>query len=267
MSSETTSDSKAESGAAVAGILVFHKFQAKFSFGSTNFSPRRFDKLLKNLAARNYSFDSIDGITAKPGKSRIAISFDDGYEHLRHILPGLIENYGARATVFIPTGYIGQENRWDYSYMFQTSRHLDESSIRELASTGVEFGSHGHSHQSLTRLSDDKLRTELETSRKKLEDITQQPVTKISYPFGRVNKRVLDAVAEAGYSHGFTMDFPVISDHPLARGRFAVYGFDTFFTIRQKISGGRLYAIEKMKASLANKLSAGTGIYRRLSGR
>jgi peptidoglycan/xylan/chitin deacetylase (PgdA/CDA1 family) len=206
-------------------------------------------------------------VTGEPDDKRIAVSLDDGYEHYLKVLPRAMEEYGVKVTIFVPTEFIGQENNWDYSFVFQRSRHLDRAAIKELTTLGANFGSHGHSHQPLTRLTDEKLRSELETSRKTLEDITGKGVDMISYPFGRVDRRIMDAAGEAGYSQGFTMAFPVETDHRLARGRLAVYGFDTFFTVRQKISGGLLYTIEKMKAAFANRLSAGTGIYRRLSGR
>ena len=80
-------------------------------------------------------------------------------------------------------------------------------------------------------------------------------------------KFYFDAAAEAGYSDGFTMDFPLSADNPLARGRFAVYGYDTCFTINQKLTGGTFYKVEKMKAGFTNRLSHGTGLYRCLSGR
>ncbi|UCG61849.1 MAG: polysaccharide deacetylase family protein [Candidatus Zixiibacteriota bacterium] len=253
--------------AAVPKILVFHKSQFRFSYSSTNFSPRRLAKLLAYLTQEDYSLASVDDVLADPHANRIGLTFDDGYDHLRERLPALMENYAITPTVFVPTAYIGQPNKWDYSYVFQTCCHLDLTSIRELADLGVEFGSHSHSHRPLIRLSGRKLCDELETSRKILEDITSRPVTKISYPFGSFNRAVVQAAGEAGYLNGFTMHFPTSADNPLAIGRLPVYGFDTLFSMRQKISGGPLYSVEKMKAGLTNRLSRGTGIYRWFTGR
>jgi len=247
-------------------VLVFHKLQSGFSFGSTNFSPHRFEKLIDYLTAKEFSFGSIDSLLDNPSNKRIAISFDDGYHHLIEHLPGLIKKYNLPPTIFVPTGYIGRANKWDYSFLFQSSPHLDADAIKKLADLGVEFGSHGHSHLPLTRLTPGVLKEELENSKRRLEDITGGEVSRISYPFGRCNRRVLDAAADAGYSDGFTMNFPTPSDSPLARGRYAVYGYDTCFTVHQKLSGGAFYALEKMKAGFTNRLSHGTGLYRFFSG-
>ncbi len=266
MYSDEDSESKNPNEYHSVGVLAFHKLQSSFSFGSTNFSPRRFEKLIGYLTRRDFSFGSIDTLLKNPSAKRIAISFDDGYHHLLKHLPGLIEKYQLAPIIFVPTAYIGRANKWDYSFLFQSSPHLDMGGIKRLAELGVQFGSHGYSHQPLTRLMPAALKEELEVSRKVLEDITGGEVTRISYPFGRCNRRVLDAAAEAGYTDGFTMNFPTSSDNPLARGRYAVYGYDTCFTVHQKLSGGAFYGIEKMKAGFTNRLSHGTGIYRFFRG-
>ncbi len=247
-----------------ARILTFHKLQQRFSFGSTNFSPARFARLLAHLDQRGYRFATLDHVvTGLPGNS-LAITFDDGYQHLVEHLPELIDKYQLSPTVFIPTAFIGKSNRWDYSYLFQINPHLNRSSIQALVEMGVEFGSHGHSHMALTGLSDSALKSELESSKKLLEDICGREITKISYPYGRTNRRVLELTGETGYSYGFTMNFPTSDDPPLAMGRLAVYGYDTLFTIRQKVTGGRLYQFEKFKARVTNRLSYGTTLYGRL---
>ena len=131
----------------------------------------------------------------------------------------------------------------------------------------MSFGSHGHSHLTLVRLSPERLKRELEDSKKILEDIIGRPVTLISYPFGRYNRRVLDAAALAGYEQGLTMDFPTPHDSPYTRGRYAVYGYDTYFTVRQKLSSGWLYKVERAKARFTNRLSRGTQWYHSIFGR
>ncbi|UCE23527.1 MAG: polysaccharide deacetylase family protein [Candidatus Zixiibacteriota bacterium] len=264
MCSENGREAQSTADSIPARILTFHKLQPQFSFGSTNFSPRRFSRLLADLEQRGFGFHSVDSLIYGGQGDSVAITFDDGYQHLAEHLPGLLEKYHLRPTIFVPTAFIGKPNRWDYSHLFQSTRHLDRSSIQTMAAMGVEFGSHGHSHLALTGLSDAALESELDTSRKILEDICGREVTRISYPYGRTNRRVLDLAAKSGYRHGFTMNFPTPDDPPLALGRLAIYGYDTLFTIHQKIAGGRLYWLEKIKARVTNRLSYGTTLYNRV---
>jgi len=248
-------------------ILVFHKAQNSFSFGATNYSPPRLRTVLGNLRREGYVFQSVGETIHQNDPKTLAVTFDDGYAHLRDILPDLMQEFGLRPTVFLPTAYLGCNNSWDYSSVFRSTPHLDAAGIRELASLGVEFGAHGHRHVDLTRLKEADLRDELERSRKTLEDILGQPVTSLSYPFGRVNHSVATAAADAGYRYGLTMSFPSASDSDLTLGRIPVYGFDTWFSLRQKIEPGPLYALERLKCGVANRLSAGTSLWRYLSGR
>lgn len=267
MSCESNSQGRKPERGRVPIILAFHKMQDQLSFGVTNYSHRRFIRLLRRLRGREYRFASVDNPPDSGDANRVAFTFDDGYQHLADHLPSLIEEFGVRPAVFVPTAYIGKDNTWDYSYLFQRCRHLDEPSIRMLADLGVEFGSHGHSHQSFTKLEDAQLADELDRSRKILEDLTGREVRLLSYPFGRCDRRVLEAAGTAGYHRAFTMNFPHQSDSALATGRYAVYSYDCHFTIRQKIAGGPLYRLEQAKAGFTNRLSAGTAFYRFFSGK
>lgn len=230
-------------------VLVFHKLQASFSFGATNFSPRRFEGLLQWLASRSEEF---------------IVTIDDGYQHLAKVLPPLMEKYQFRPVVFVPTGWIGKSNSWDYSHWFRRCSHLERREIRELANLGVRFGSHGHSHRALTVLSDRTLKMELRQSRELLSELAAQEIRSISYPFGRCDQRVLEAVDWAGYTAGFSMSFPSQDDQELAQGRIPIYGFDTKLTIGHKLGEGVPYQIEKIKARITNQLSGGTIILNRL---
>lgn len=239
-------------------ILAFHKIQNQFSFGPNNLSPRRFRKLLEYLKGKGYQFVPLKEIIESPAENKIAFTFDDGYAHLLKQLPPLMEEFVFKPTVFIPTHYIGRRNRWDYNYFLQRCYHLNEQQIKELSKNGVEFGSHGHTHTSLLKLSENQIETELAESKRILEDITGYPIDIISYPFGRFDTAIIAHVKEAGYRYGLTMNFPDQNDSGLNLGRYAVYGYDTRRTILSKIKRGKLFLVEKAKARLTNRLSGGT---------
>lgn len=49
---------------------------------------------------------------ARRGETVVALTFDDGYaDNLEHAKP-LLEHYGLPATVFVATGYVGEERYW-----------------------------------------------------------------------------------------------------------------------------------------------------------
>ena len=239
-------------------LLTFHKVSRGLSFGATNYSPRRLRSLLWMLQRRGYSFGG--------GPGSVLATFDDGYAHLREVLPPLVEEFGLAPIIFVPTYWIGRSNTWDYSALFRRERHLNGGEARELAGLGVRFGSHGHTHRDLRRLTEKDRRAELRESKERLEDILGRAVTSLSYPFGGCDTRVVSAAAEAGYCDGYTMRFPAPGDVTLARGRLGIYTFDTHGSILQKLERGPLYEVERLIAAASNRLSTGTRWYRALRG-
>jgi len=245
-------------------ILTFHKVMSQFSFGVTNYSLRRIERLFISLQRKGFIFQSLEATLSKSNSMNLAITFDDGYQHLADVLPPLMDKYHFKPIIFLPTKYLGKVNRWDYSHLLRSTPHLDSKSIKTLATLGVEFGSHSHNHIDLCRCDKETLRRELTHSKAVLEDTLGTRINYISYPFGRYNQRVLEAAMEAGYTKGFTMSFPEDNDTALTIGRYAVYGYDTSTSVVRKLSRGPLYQVEKWKARVTNKLSGGTMIYSKL---
>ncbi|PWB72856.1 hypothetical protein C3F09_05980 [candidate division GN15 bacterium] len=233
--------------------LLFHKSLSRFSFSSTNFSPKRLIRLISRLQS--------EGLL-----DTVGFTFDDGYEHYLDILPLLVAQFGIRPLVFMPTGLIGKPATWDYSYRVCRLNHLERRSIRSLAVQGVAFGSHGHTHSDLTGLSPRRLDMELKESRDILSDLTGSRVDTISYPFGRWNDRVVEAAEEFGYKRGFVSRYPAAQDRAMTIGRVSVYGFDTQLSIEAKLGQGRMYRLERYKSAVVNQLSGGTVLLNRLRG-
>jgi peptidoglycan/xylan/chitin deacetylase (PgdA/CDA1 family) len=239
--------------------LAFHKLLATFSYGVTNYAPARFERLLESLISGGWKFVSpVQSEWGTENHRALLLTFDDGYGHLAEILPPLMERYNLTPLVFMPSDLIGRSNAWDYTHRLCPTDHLDAVAIRNLADKGVCFGSHGQTHRDLTGMTDSDLKAELCDSRNELQDLTGQSVDHISYPFGRSNRRVRQIARETGYRFGYTMAFPQDSDEPLALGRIPVYGFDTFWSIHQKIRHGWAYPVERFKARVVNWLSGGT---------
>lgn len=218
--------------------LAFHKVESGFSYSVTNYSPRRFRNLLGALKAAG----------AVP-----RLTFDDAYESFLDHARLILSEFNLSATIFAPTGWLGKTNSWDYSSRLKPIRHLSGAQLRELADDGLNVQSHGHLHLDLTRLSDPELITELRRSKEELENVLGRPVTDICYPFGRHDARVESAAKTIGYSQAWSLN--PYDNGSFTRGRWAVYSFDTPFSVCAKLNGGALARIEFAKARLTNQLS------------
>jgi peptidoglycan/xylan/chitin deacetylase (PgdA/CDA1 family) len=190
------------------------------------------------------------------------ITFDDGYESVyKEAFPEMIER-GIPGTVFPVVGSVGDWNTWDVNLAPKQVKHLSWGQIRELAEAGFEIGSHSLSHKDLTKLDNRMLKYELRASKKMIEDVTGVGVKAIAYPFGKCSGRVIDEATAAGYGVGFT-SFPVIRDHRMAMGRWAVYSIDGTRSLERKLGLRAGQGMERLKNTLIAKLSLGTTLVRR----
>lgn len=87
---------------------------------------------------------------------------------------------------------------------FRQRTSLTPAQIGELADAGHEIGFHTRRHDPLTTLDDASLAGAITDGRTDLEEVAGRRVLAIAYPHGRVDERVRDAAAAAGFDSGFT---------------------------------------------------------------
>lgn len=124
-------------------------------------------------------------------KNPIIITFDDGYSdnwdaflklHKRNML----------GVFFIVTTTIGKTD------------HLSTTQIQNMATFGMEIGSHAHNHVDLRHIKKEYVKIEILRSQKILQKLTGQPVISFCYPNGRYNHWVIKHLKEANFWYGRT---------------------------------------------------------------
>ena len=135
----------------------------------------------------------LDENTQVPEKS-LVITFDDGWvDNYTNVFP-ILKEYGLTATIFVVTGFIGQEN------------YMDWNQLREMSGAGISIQSHTVSHKPLAQLIKSDVGYELETSKKTVEDNLGTQVNFLSLPHGVFNDNVLKMAQDAGYQAICTSD-------------------------------------------------------------
>jgi peptidoglycan/xylan/chitin deacetylase (PgdA/CDA1 family) len=136
----------------------------------------------------------------------VAVTFDDAYESVYSNAFPIMERHGFPGTVFVVVERVGSTFTWAHERACGRERtFMTWNQIRELADAGWSVGSHTMTHWSLWKRNDEQLRTELEKSRKRIEDEIGRPVQTVSYPYGHVDDRVIAAAREAGYKVGVAL--------------------------------------------------------------
>lgn len=119
-------------------------------------------------------------------KRSVVCTFDDGYKNLVEVVLPILSHYKYTATVFVCTGLIGKDNKWNNKDA-TLRMHLDHNGIKNLIKGGWEIASHGVTHRNLLKLSDDEIEYELSMSKQYLDRLVGYSTT-YAYPYGAFNK-------------------------------------------------------------------------------
>ncbi len=143
------------------------------------------------IAASGYGMVDPANITDRDqyeGKNhrQILITIDDGHKSVEDAVE-VIAKYKLKPILNIVPDLVGKEY------------YLDWPALRNLAMQGFSIQSHSMTHRNLTRLNQADLKSDLDNSKKVIEDNIGLPVTTLAAPMGRINDRVTKTALELGY--------------------------------------------------------------------
>ncbi|HTE00447.1 MAG TPA: polysaccharide deacetylase family protein [Mucilaginibacter sp.] len=152
------------------------------------------------------------------------ISAQSGLSLVEMLRQGDFEVKAEMINLLYPLAPYRENNPGDEDYWLQMTREQ----IRELsASPFVTVGSHGYYHNDLARIPLNDAMDELTRSKQYLEDIIDQPVNSLAFPYGSYTRDVVHAAKNAGYDQLLAMDFHFDEDHAdkTMKERFTVNPF------------------------------------------
>ncbi|TCT14309.1 polysaccharide deacetylase family sporulation protein PdaB [Natranaerovirga pectinivora] len=117
-------------------------------------------------------------------EQKVAISFDEGwgFDQTEEILD-ILDKHDATATFFL----VGA---WVETY---------PQNVKLIAERGHELGNHTDTHQRLTKLSEEKIKTEILEVHNKVKEITGVNMSLLRPPFGDYDKKVVNAADACDY--------------------------------------------------------------------
>lgn len=170
-------------------ILTFHALDDQADVIS--FSPRLFRRGLGKLFENGYRTLSLTDAVVRlregqplPDRSFV-ITFDDGYQSVFEQAVPVLSQYKMSATVFLTVGEESQARQSDRLPSFSGRPMLSWREIRDMTNCGFSFGAHSLTHPDLTRLSFDRMETEIVRSKVVIEERLGLAVTSFAYPYGR----------------------------------------------------------------------------------
>lgn len=230
-------------------ILMYHSIsdvkEHSHPYYHVNTSPTVFEAHMRYLADNNYAVINLrdlgDNFDANRSTKQVVITFDDGFLDFYINAYPILEKFGFRATVFLPTAFI-QNNRTS----FKDNPCMTWNEVRQLSTEGIIFGSHTVSHPQLKNLSANEIEHEIKASRERIEDETGTKVDSFSYPFAfpQENRnfitRYKEILIEQGYRTAVTTIIGRVAiglDDPLFLKRIPVNNGDDPLFFRLKLQG------------------------------
>ncbi len=108
-----------------------------------------------------------------------------------------------------------QVNIENYKALFPREfwKLMSKEQLKKLSDSGlVELGAHSHNHPNLGEIDLDAAKSEIEKSKRLLEELTQKPVNSIAFPDGSYTPQVKELCLQAGYKNLLAVDYRYTSD-------------------------------------------------------
>ena len=207
-------------------------------------SPRRFAEQMELLARSGFEVVDLAGAvelleagTAPPDV--VALNFDDGFRDVGENALPVLERFGFKATVFLPTGVI--DGTASFLWYAEQPAMLSWEEVVELDGAGtLRFEAHTVTHPNLLLLDDEASRWEIAQSKLALEKRLGRTVDAFCYPAGLFGPRERGFVEGAGYRVAVSCE-PGVNrpgGDPLALRRRQIDPRDRRLDFRAKVGGG-----------------------------
>lgn len=194
-------------------ILMYHSISndpeyRRHPYHWLNTSPTVFREQMQFLAMNNFSVISLEE-AIQIFKNRhsynskiIALTFDDGYQDFLTEAFPILNEFGFKATVFLPTSFIGKNRLF-----FNNKPCLTWSEVKQLYEHKIRFGSHTVNHPKLLKLNKTEILNEINLSKRSIENILSDEIQSFSYPYAlsEASKDHLNYIKCCLIEFGYTM--------------------------------------------------------------
>jgi peptidoglycan/xylan/chitin deacetylase (PgdA/CDA1 family) len=203
-------------------VLCYHSVgKSKWKY---NVSPAVFKQQIEQLLKTRKPISVEDLAKYLTGKKKIQtpsflLTFDDGYTNILD-LAKYLESKKIKPTVFL----LSSPTRANRAELGINLPIMNKSEWKKIQQLGWSIGSHSATHPNFNQLSKSEAFSEIQDSKKILENQLKETISSIALPRGNHNEIVDEAVKESGYKLCMTMDDGIITanTNPLSIPRIGI---------------------------------------------
>ena len=193
---------------------------------------RDFLAQLDAIVDGGYHTTTLDDLERPASESKsLLITFDDGHESDLIVAAPELARRNLHAIFFIVWSYLGLPG------------YLTREQVLAMRAQGFEIGSHGLTHTRLTQIRPAEASNELIESKRRLEDLLQEPIAGLALPCGHYNDAVLELAWAAGYQRVMTSDFRIANRENRVMPRMGPMASTTLKDFKWMLEASRAGAI------------------------
>jgi peptidoglycan/xylan/chitin deacetylase (PgdA/CDA1 family) len=233
----------------VLPILMYHKVSEKEN-GKLTISVDRLESqldCLKRLGYQPISFSELQDFVERrqplPQKP-VLLTFDDGYQAIYDLAYPVLKKHQFKATMFLPTKYLGGFNDWDGG----RDQIVSQETIRRMNGNLIEVGLHSHKHESFKSYSASQIETDVKECIRTLEGQQCRFAPVFAYPYGALpaKRELRQAMKQTFRKEGIAFAVRIgsrVNHFPLSDTfelkRIGINGTDSLRQFKIKLRWGR----------------------------
>ena len=172
-----------------AVIVLFHRVNDAYPNDPLTYTSAEFENFVRffgryfAVVPLTVLLQQLDG--GEELRSRLAITFDDGYHGNATVAAPILERHNQRACFFVTTGWIGTDHQpwWDTEKQIQTE-WMTWDQVRALKKSGHDIGSHTQTHPDLGVIAPEAACSEIGGGMTRLDAELGERSGLFAYPFG-----------------------------------------------------------------------------------
>lgn len=184
-------------------VLAYHSVSGLDDELST--PPDMFEAQLRWLSDNGFrspSFrESVDALTRSGSDRIVVLTFDDAYEDFLTDACPLLERYGFKAIVFVPSGLVGKTVKWSSNGFHR--RVMSWSQIQQICDRGMYVGNHTADHAWLSGVSEDYIASQILDANAAFAGHGLSYVSAFCAPYGVTSPELASFMAQGGFELSF----------------------------------------------------------------